>query len=58
MGQVSWQSIYENFKAVYPNLGRRAVHFCPAGYMTIQVSLTDGTKMVYDGQRKRTQIVV
>lgn len=57
MSKLTWENVYEHFKAVYPRLGKMAVHFCPDGYMTIKVFLADGTRMIYDDLKKRARMV-
>lgn len=57
MSKLTWDNVYENFKAVYPKLGRMSVYFRPSGYMTIMVRLADGTNMVYDDLKKQAKMV-
>lgn len=54
--RVSWNDLYENFKRLYPRLGRESVRFQPADYMTIVVYCSDGTKILYDDFKKRARI--
>ena len=57
MSKISWKSLYENFKAVYPRLGKSSVSFRPAGYMSITVFFEDGSRMMYDDLRKKAYVV-
>lgn len=57
MSKISWESLYENFKSIYPRLSRSSVSFRPAGYMSISVYFEDGTRMVYDDFRKKAYVV-
>lgn len=56
MSKISWESLYENFKSIYPRLSRSSVYFRPFGYMSIVVYFEDGMKMVYDDLRKQAHI--
>ena len=56
MSKISWESLYENFKSIYPRLSRSSVYFRPFGYMSIVVYFEDGMKMVYDDLRKQAYI--
>lgn len=56
MSKISWESLYENFKSIYPRLSRSSVYFCPFGYMSIVVYFEDGMKMIYDDLRKQAYI--
>lgn len=53
MSKISWESLYENFKSIYP---RSSVYFRPFGYMSILVYFEDGMRMVYDDLRKQAHI--
>lgn len=53
MSKISWESLYENFKSIYPRLSRSSVYFRPFGYMSILVYFEDGMRMVYDDLRKQ-----
>lgn len=57
MAKLSWDNVYEHFKVIYPKLGKMSVHFCPSGYMSIMVYLSDGTKMVYDDLKKQAKMI-
>lgn len=46
--KVTWEKIYEDFKLVYPNLSKKAIHYRPCGHMLIDVWFSDGQHMVYD----------
>ena len=52
MSKISWESLYENFKSIYPRLSRSSVYFRPFGYMSIVVYFEDGMRMVYDESQK------
>lgn len=56
MSKISWESLYENFKSIYPRLSRSSVYFRPFGYMSILVYFEDGMRMVYDDLRKQAHI--
>ena len=56
MSKISWESLYENFKSIYPRLSRSSVYFRPFGYMSIVVYFENGMKMVYDDLRKQAYI--
>ena len=56
MSKISWDSLYENFKSIYPRLSRSSVYFRPFGYMSILVYFEDGMRMVYDDLRKQAHI--
>ena len=56
MSKISWESLYENFKSIYPRLSRSSVYFRPFGYMSIVVYFEDGMKMIYDDLRKQAYI--
>ena len=56
MSKISWESLYENFKSIYPRLSRSSIYFRPFGYMSIVVYFEDGMKMVYDDLRKQAHI--
>ncbi len=56
MSKISWESLYKNFKSIYPRLSRSSVSFRPAGYMSISVYFEDGTRMIYDDLKKRARI--
>lgn len=58
MSKISWESLYENFKSIYPRLSRSSVYFRPFGfgYMSIVVYFEDGMRMVYDDLRKQAHI--
>ena len=56
MSKISWESLYENFKSIYPRLSRSSVYFRPFGYMSIVVYFEDGMKMIYDDLRKQAHI--
>lgn len=58
MSKISWESLYENFKSIYPRLSRLSVYFRPFGYMSIVVYFEDGMKMIYDDLRKQAYITV
>ena len=58
MSNISWESLYENFKSIYPRLSRLSVYFRPFGYMSIVVYFEDGMKMIYDDLRKQAYITV
>lgn len=51
--KITWADIYEDFKARLPTLSRLSVDYCPYDFMTIAVSLKDGTRILYDGLQKR-----
>lgn len=55
--KVTWKEIFDNFKAVYPNLSKNVRDFRPYNYMSIIVYLTDGTRMVYDDMAKRAKMI-
>lgn len=57
MGKISWESLYENFKSIYPRLSRSSVCFRPFKYMSIVVYFEDGMKMVYDDLGKKAHII-
>ena len=57
MNKISWESLYENFKSIYPRLSRSSVYFRPNGYMRIAVYFEDGMKMVYDDLQKHAYII-
>lgn len=56
MSKISWESLYENFKSIYPRLSRSSVYFRPFGYMSILVYFEDGMRMVYDDLRKQAHM--
>lgn len=56
MSKISWESLYENFKSIYPRLSRSSVYFRPFGYMSIVVYFENRMKMVYDDLRKQAYI--
>ena len=56
MSKISWESLYENFKSIYPRVSRSSVYFRPFGYMSIVVYFVDGMRMVYDDLRKQAHI--
>lgn len=56
--KVTWKDIFENFKAVYPNLSKGAKDFKPYNYMSIVVYLPDGSQVVYDDLMKRARMLV
>ena len=58
MSKISWESLYENFKSIYPRLSRLSVYFRPFGYMSIVAYFEDGMKMIYDDLRKQAYITV
>lgn len=55
--KVTWKEIFDNFKAVYPNLSKGVRDFVPYNYMSIIVYLPDGTKMIYDDVVKRAKMI-
>ena len=56
MSKISWESLYENFKSIYPRLSRSSVYFRPFGYMSKLVNFEDGMRMVYGDLRKQAHI--
>lgn len=44
-----WDGIYKSFKAVYPNLSKRAIGYRPYSFSRIVVWFEDGAKMLYNG---------
>lgn len=57
MSKISWESLYENFKSIYPRLSRSSIYFRPYGYMSIMVYFADGSQAIYDDLYKQTKIV-
>lgn len=52
-----WKEIYKNFKFLYPNLMKETVGYCPYGYMSIMIYLSDDFQMIYNEVDKRGKIV-
>lgn len=46
--KLTWDAVYQDFKKVYPNFSKTAVHYEPYGYATILIYLDDGKKGTYD----------
>ena len=52
-GKITWQMIYKEFRFKHPRLRGEVLDWRPHGYLTISVTLKDGTKMIYDYLQKR-----
>lgn len=46
--KITWDDVYKDFKIVYPNFSKEAIHWHPHSYSTIKIYFTDGRKMLYD----------
>ena len=46
--KITWENIYRKFRATYPNLRKRAIHWEPYGYAEIKIWLDDQSKMVFN----------
>ena len=56
MSKISWESLYQYIKSIYPRLSRSSVYILACGYMSILVYFEDGMRMVYDDLRKQAHI--
>ena len=48
MRKITWQKIYEDFKAQYPKMCKKVVHWQPHDYATIILYFNDGKKKLYN----------
>lgn len=55
--KITWTDIYKDFKSRLPALSSQAVNYYPHDFMTITVSLKDGSKLLYDGLQKRASFL-
>ena len=55
--KTTWADIFNNFKAVYPNLSKGAVDYKAYAPMTIMVRFSDGSLMKYDDGKKMAKTV-
>lgn len=55
--KITWREVFDNFKAVYPNLSKGVRDFRPYNYMSIMVYMRDGSKIIYDDVVKRAKII-
>lgn len=46
--KITWEDIYKEFKLKFPRLGKEAIYYRPANYLTIDVQLNDNKKVQYD----------
>ncbi|MBS6180554.1 MAG: hypothetical protein KH921_07175 [Erysipelotrichaceae bacterium] len=56
--KITWSDIYLDFQRRFPNLSKKAIHYCANGYLSIQVFFDDGSKMNYDYMAQRGQLFV
>ena len=56
MPKITWDDLYNNFKSIYPNLGRQSLRCQPYVYMMFLEYLTDGSRMIYDDLRKQAKM--
>ena len=47
-GKITWRSVYEDFRARYPNLRKEVTYWRPYDYLTIELYFNDGKKGTYD----------
>lgn len=57
MQEISWDVVYQIFQRIYPKLGKMVECFQPAGYMSILLYLTDGSKAYYDDSQRRVKFL-
>lgn len=57
--KITWGTIYNDFKALYPNLSKNVVDYRPyvERYMTIVIWFNDGSKMLYNYDTKRATLL-
>lgn len=46
--KLTWDKVYKEFKARFPNLRKEVVYWHPRDYMTIKVYLEDGRTLSYN----------
>lgn len=46
--KITWNKIYQDFKQRHPDLRKKVTHWCPYDYLTIELWIDDGTRMIYD----------
>lgn len=56
--KITWQDIYNDFKARLPNLSKEAIEYRPYGYLSILIFFTDGSQLVYDFLSERAFFLV
>lgn len=54
--KTTWQDVFNSFKAKYPNLSAKAVDYRPYDFMTIEVRLQNGQKVIYSGVQGQAKI--
>jgi len=55
--EVPWENLYEDFLARHPRLSKRVIGFMPYDYATIKIYLTDGIRMIFDGNEHIAKFV-
>lgn len=46
--KITWDEIYKEFKLKFPRLGKEAIYYRPANYLTIDICLNGNRKVQYD----------
>jgi hypothetical protein len=55
--KVTWSDIYKQFRATHPRLKNEVINYRPYNFMTIILTLKDGSKMTYNGMTKECQFI-
>jgi len=55
--KTTWQDIFNAFKQKYPRLSLTAVSYRPCDFMTIEVFLSDGQRVLYSGFGGQAKVI-
>lgn len=56
--KITWGDIYKEFRMKHPRLKNEVMDHRPYDFMTIILTLKDGTKMTYNGATKECKFLV
>lgn len=55
--KVTWNAIYKDFKDRHPNLWKEVTYWRPLAFATIEIWLTDGSKMKYNYDEHKAEFI-
>jgi hypothetical protein len=57
MSKLTWETIYKDFKRIYPDFSKEAYYYEPYDYAEIKVWIKGGKRFVYNYDKKTGRFV-